>query len=150
LSKDEGLFYKLIDQRNIEYSIFRIFQLKARREEDPVSKAVYEKICNDSLVHRVIIERAIRALGREVTEPVMLRVLNYNSATMGKEEASMEEVEDALEELEAISARYLIIMAERFPDPSFLRLFRRIHYDGEINRSLLKDLRARREILKAR
>jgi len=150
LSKNEGLFYKLIDERNIEYSLFYIFQLKARYEEDPISKAVYEKIRNDSLVHKVIIEHAIRALGREVAEPVMLKVLNYDLATMKKEEASMEEVEDALEELEAISATYFIIMAERFPDPSFSRLFKTIHDDEEVHRSLLKDLRARREILKAR
>jgi len=150
LSKNEDLFYKLLDQRCIEYSLFQIFQLKAKYEEDSVSKAVYERICNDSFIHKVIIEHVIRALGREVAEPVMLKVQNYNSTKMKKEEASMEEVGDALEELEAISARYLIIMAERFPDPSFSRLFKTIHDDEEVHRSLLKDLRARREILKAR
>ncbi|RLE67867.1 MAG: hypothetical protein DRJ45_08790 [Thermoprotei archaeon] len=61
----------------------------------------------------------------------------------------MEGVEDALEELEAISARYFIIMAGRFPDPRFSMLLRTIH-DDEVHRSLLKDLRACREILKAR
>jgi len=62
----------------------------------------------------------------------------------------MEEVEDALEDLEVISARYFIIVAKRFSDPSFSRLSRTIHGDEEVHRSLLKDLRARREILRAR
>ena len=60
-----------------------------------------------------------------------------------------EEVEDALEEPEAISTTYLI-MAKRLSDPSFSRLFKTIHDDEEAHRSLLKDLRARTESLKAR
>jgi len=60
----------------------------------------------------------------------------------------MEDVEDALEDLEAVSAKYFNIIADSFPDPSFSKLFKTIHEDEIVHRRLLDALKTRREVLR--
>ena len=131
----------------MEYTLHNFFRLRAARENDPITKAVYQKLRNDSRIHMVILEDAMKALGRRVPKRIMLEVVNLDMATMERGEASIEEVEDTLEDLEAVSARYFNIIADSFPDPSFSKLFRTIHEDEIVHRRLLDALKTRKKTL---
>ena len=97
----ENLTFQLVNQRNIEYTLYHFFRLRAENERDPIAKVVYRKLRNDSRVHMIILEDAIRALGKKVPKRIMLEVINFDVDTMERREALMEDVEDALEDLEA-------------------------------------------------
>jgi len=84
-------------------------------------------------------------LRKEIPKPRMIKVLGIDPSTMKKEEISIDEIDTALEEMEAASATLFALAAEDFPDPIFSRFFWVMRDEEKLHRRLLKDIEAYRK-----
>jgi len=84
-------------------------------------------------------------LGKEVPKPRMIKVLGIDPSRMKIEEISADEVDTALEEMEAASATLFALVAEDLPDPSFSRFFWAMRDDEKVRLKLLKSIKAYRK-----
>jgi len=145
VSISDSLYFQLIDQLNLEYTLSHIYGLKAEIEKDPIVKVVYQKLRDDSSKHLALISNALKSLGKKVPEPMMMKVLGIDLSTMKKEEISIDEVDTALEEMEASSAALFALVAEDFPDPRFSGFFWAMRDDEKTHLRLLRDVKAYRK-----
>jgi len=126
----------------MEYTLSHVYELKAENEKDPVIKVVYQKLRDDSLGHLALINAALKALGKNVPEPIMIKIAELDPSTMKKEEINIDEVDAALEEMEAAAATLFTLFAEDFPDARFSRFFWAMREDEKLHLRLLKDVKA--------
>ena len=146
MSISDSLYSQFLNQRNMEYTLSHIYGLKAQNEKDPVIKVLYQKLRDDSSRHLALINNALKMLRKEIPKPRMIKVLGIDPSTMKKEEISIDEIDTALEEMEAASATLFALAAEDFPDPSFSRFFGAMQDDEKLHLRLLKDVKAYRKL----
>jgi len=142
LNLSESLYFQLIDQLDLEYTLSNIYRIKAENENNPVVKIVYQKLRDDSSRHLALISNALKMLGKEVPKPRMKKIFEVEPSTMKKREISTDEIDTSLEELEAASATLFALVAEDFPDPSFSRFFWAMRDDEKVHLKLLKGIKA--------
>lgn len=141
----ESLYFQLIDQLNLEYTLAHIFRVKAENEKDSIVKVIYLRLRDDSSRHLSLISNALKMIGKEIPKPRIIKVMGIDPSTMRKEEISINEVDTALEELEVASATLFALAAEDFPDPIFSRFFWAMRDDEKLHLRLLRDIKAYRK-----
>jgi hypothetical protein len=142
------LYFQLVNQLNLEYTLSHIYGLKAQNEKEQIIKIIYQKLSDDSATHLALITSALRIVKKEIPKPRMVKVLGFDPSTMKKEEILIDEVDTDLEEIEAASAALFALVAEDFPDSRFAGFFWAMHRDEKLHQRLLKDIRAYKEMKK--
>ena len=150
MTMSESLYIQLINQRNMEYTLFHVYKLKAENEKDPILRVIYQKLSDDSLGHMAFVEKALVMLrikaGREIPKPIMMKVVSLDPSSMRKEEVAVDEVDVWLEEMETASAIYFGAFADEFPDKRLSTFFNRIRDNELEHQKLLKDIKEYRKM----
>ncbi len=146
MSISESLYFQLVNQLNLEYTLSHIFELKAEKEEDPIIKVIYQKLRDDSSKHLALINNALKMVGKETPKPRIIKVMGVDPSTLRKDEISIDEVDTTLEEMEEASATLFALSAEDFPDRRFSGFFWAMRDDERVHLKLLKNVKAYRKL----
>jgi len=82
----DSLYFQFLNQRNMEYTLSHVYELKAENEENPIIKVIYQKLRDDSSRHLALIENSLKTLGKSLPKPIMIKITELDPSTMKKEE----------------------------------------------------------------
>jgi len=142
----DSFYARLLDQRNVEFTLFNVYLVKAKDEKDPIIKVIYEKLSNDSLSHLNLVENALKILRvvekKEIPSTTMLKIMEQDPLTMTKKETDIDAVDSFLEEMETAAASYFHALADDFPDHKYVTFFERMAEEEREHQKLLKAIKS--------
>lgn len=88
-----------------------------------------------------LLKSAIRAIGGEAPNPVMLKIREYDPSTTEIDEILINEIDLDLEEMEASAARYFSLLTDKFPDRRYSILFNAMRDEELLHQRMLRAIR---------